>query len=135
MSNDKILIDRELAHRLLALIDANLEQVTVAERKSIKSALAASPAALDDEIKHIKEQNMDWLKANSPGGWIDDNRKRIAELEAELLDLRMQEPVAWASTDSLRVLKENEGETILVGNKRKSRTISLYAAAGAQEKK
>lgn len=38
-------------------------------------------ADVDARFAELERQNSEWLAANGPGGWIDDLRKKVAELE------------------------------------------------------
>ena len=53
MSNDKILIDRALVERAVESIYAEFGDCALL--RGLNAALAASPAAPDDEIKHIAD--------------------------------------------------------------------------------
>ena len=80
-------------------------------------ALAASPAAPD-----------------SLGSCCRKEEKRIAELEAELLALKMQKPVAWASADLGWMWNNYERACAAVEGRHILTLKPLYVAAGAQEK-
>ena len=94
---------------------------------SLEAALAASPAAPDDEIKHIADLERTikelQLKAALKLGTEHD---RIAELEAELLALKTQEPIGYVSENDWSCAYLHHDNT--PGN-------PVYAAAGTQETK
>lgn len=62
-------MSKDIAHRLVAW--------PVADRH----ALLAAYDALAARLAEVERANAEWLKANGPGGWIDDLRSRLAEAE------------------------------------------------------
>lgn len=53
-----------------------------------KAALRKALAALASEKLAHQETRREWLKANGPGGWIDDLRKELAETMRELEEVK-----------------------------------------------
>ena len=119
MSNDKILIDRAVVERAYQLA-SNEDQHDLMQALDV--ALAASPAAPEtDNVAYLKSD----IKARDAVLSIQD--KRIAELAAELLGLRTQEPVMVLNYDGVPEWMASQW-----GGKRTPGTM-FYAAAGAQE--
>lgn len=48
------------------------------------AALQAQVAELSTECETLRAQNRDWLAANGPGGWVDEQRKLLQETLDEL---------------------------------------------------
>ena len=94
-------------------------------------SFAASPTAPEtDNVAYLKSD----IKTRDAVLSIQD--KRIAELEAELLALRSQEPVAWYAYDDCDSLHlDTMQEKLIDGGWEEKDVRPLYAAAGAQEKK
>jgi hypothetical protein len=53
----------------------------------------------NEEYRLLEQQLSEWLSANSPGGWIDDLRKQLAEREKQVAMLRSYLN-RWAFTQS-----------------------------------
>jgi len=53
--------------------------MTTAERESLRRKMtqihAHHIAPLEERIRELERDKADWLKANAPGGWIDDLRR------------------------------------------------------------
>lgn len=69
------------------------------------------------ENAELKQRNADWLKENGPGGWIDNMRQRITELEALLQE-------AWADHIRLPYGASHEDVTTFRDFEKRFRALS-----------
>ena len=53
---------------------------------AMQDEIAAENERLRERLAEAEQINTDWFKANGPGGWIDDQRKRLTEAERLLRD-------------------------------------------------
>lgn len=120
--------------------------------KGVSEPLREAVKVLIRRLEAAEKLNAGWLKANAPGGWIDDLRAKAAEseslreglkrmcldedagakeakvLRAKIAEMEKQEPVAW-----IRVAKswDKQPVTVLCG-KEHPEAKPVYLAQGAK---
>ena len=80
--------------------------------------------ALIDRLEAAEKTNREWLRANAPGGWIDNLRIENEALRAKVARMEKQVPICRAED-----LKNAESPLPTLGLKSES---PLYALPGAQ---
>ena len=72
------------------MIDIN-ELRTAAEAAGLNAISMQEVLELLDRLARAEKTNRDWLRANAPGGWIDDLRMKRNDLQAKIEAMERQE--------------------------------------------
>ena len=65
------------------------------EQARLNGMGASREAALMAKLEAAEKTKSDWLRANSPGGWIDDLRAERDDLRARIEQMEKQEPYSY----------------------------------------
>ena len=93
----------EAWHPIIACTDD--DEASINFEGNAKFIAAANPAAISellDRLDRVEKTNRDWLRANSPGGWIDDLRMERNDLRAAVRHEADCIEAAMAEINSLR---------------------------------
>ena len=121
------------ASREAALI-AKLEAAEK-ERDDAKAAAENIALKLDylrSKLETAKNAQNDWLRANAPGGWIDNLRIENEALRAKVARMEQQEPVAWTTKLALEYGSSRLGFQVSDVNMWGENGVPLYALPGAK---